>query len=255
MMRYLILSFFLFRYRCAYVCTDPSLGMWVSAKRETGTSPPPELSHSSSPHVMDHQEILAVHSLLHLIYHRNKNQHRRAKWWKWLSALKRTALDLGSTESVTNASAYRQHLASHLVPRCYLYVGSTLEAPSIRLISGDQTDLASAFSTVVADNQFGTLGIVLLAALARLGKATGVELGIDARVSPATERVIAVTSIEEDRGERVSRDQAEALPEPSEAPLSKEVARPLKSKPRDQHSKKASKRKKNAIDDLFSGLL
>lgn len=103
---------------------------------------------------------------------------------------------------------------------------------------------------MVADNQFGTLGIVLLAALARFGKATGVELGIDARVFPAKEQAAAVTPIEEDRGERVRRDQAEALPEPREAPPAKKAARP-----RDQHPKKASKRKKNAIDDLFSGLL
>lgn len=82
-------------------------------------------------HVMDHQEILAVHSSLHLIYHRNKNQHQRAKWWKWLSMLKRTALNLGSADSAKRASAYRQHLASHLAPRCHLYVTSTLTILSL----------------------------------------------------------------------------------------------------------------------------
>lgn len=80
---------------------------------------------------MDHQEIRAVHSLLHLIYHRNKNQHQRAKWWKWLSLLKRTALDLGSTDSINGVSVHRQHLALHLVPRCYLYVASTLKILSL----------------------------------------------------------------------------------------------------------------------------
>lgn len=28
--------------------------------------------------------------ITHLIYHHNKNQHRAAKWWKWLAMLKRT---------------------------------------------------------------------------------------------------------------------------------------------------------------------
>lgn len=152
-------------------------------------------------------------------------------------------------------AAFGLAFGSTMLPVCRIDPGSSPFVLFLVTLQKTQTDLASAFSTVVADNQFGTLGIVLLAALARLGKATGVELGIDAQVFPATERATAVASIEEDRGERVCRDQAEALPEPNEAPPSKKVARPLKSKPRDQHSKKASKRKKNAIDDLFSGLL
>src|SRR6266516_1030955 len=34
-------------------------------------------------------ELLQVHSLLAQIWHRNKNQHRGQKWWKWLSVLRR----------------------------------------------------------------------------------------------------------------------------------------------------------------------
>jgi ribonuclease MRP protein subunit RMP1 len=62
---------------------------------------------------MDSQEILAIHSILHLIFHRNKNQHHGAKWWKWLSVLKRATLDLAR-------SGAQGHLA-HIVPRCYVY--------------------------------------------------------------------------------------------------------------------------------------
>lgn len=71
---------------------------------------------------MDHKEILAVHSLLHMVYHRNKNQHKRSLWWKSLSMLKRIALDLASRSSEPRADAYRLHLAQHLAPKCYLYV-------------------------------------------------------------------------------------------------------------------------------------
>lgn len=71
---------------------------------------------------MDTQEIQAVHAVLHLISHRNKNQHQRAKWWKWLSRLKRTAVELGSQNAgVAIPAAYKQYLSMHLVPRCYLY--------------------------------------------------------------------------------------------------------------------------------------
>lgn len=117
-----------------------------------------------------------------------------------------------------------------------------------------RTNFARAFSTVVADNQFATLGIVLLAALARLVKATGIDLEMNAGVHSTTKKAITVTSIEEDRGERLCRDQPGALPAPSDAPLSKKAARPSENKPRDQRTKKTSRRKKNAIDDLFSGL-
>jgi hypothetical protein len=40
------------------------------------------------------QELLQVQSLLARIWHRNKNQHRGQKWWKWVSVLKRSMRDL-----------------------------------------------------------------------------------------------------------------------------------------------------------------
>lgn len=70
---------------------------------------------------MDSEEVRAVQSILHLIFHRNKNQHTRAKWWKWLSMLKRTTSDLarpGLTPAV--AESYRQHLARNLIPKAYV---------------------------------------------------------------------------------------------------------------------------------------
>ncbi|KAJ5752342.1 hypothetical protein N7520_009259 [Penicillium odoratum] len=170
---------------------------------------------------MDQQEISAVHTVLHLIYHRNKNQHQRAKWWKWLATLKRTTLDLGSLDS-TAVERYQQHLAVHLIPRCYL-----------------------AFSTVVAENQFATLGIALLAALSRLAKATGADRKLKSQSRQIKQKVIVSTPTE-DWGERIRRDD---LPEPSQVFMERE--RPLKGK---TVKPKTAKRKKNAIDDLFSGL-
>lgn len=78
------------------------------------------LQPSQNPHdyyIMDSQEILAVHSILHLIFHRNKNQHHRTKWWKWLSILKRATLDL----TRSNAVESQKHLATYVIPRCYMY--------------------------------------------------------------------------------------------------------------------------------------
>ncbi|KAJ5491596.1 hypothetical protein N7539_003163 [Penicillium diatomitis] len=198
---------------------------------------------------MDAQEIRAVHDILHLVYHRNKNQHRHAKWWKWLSQLKRTALDLGSRESTKVAVAvspsHREYLSTHLIPRCYL-----------------------AFSTVVAENQFMALGIVLMATLSRFAKAAGIKLKekVEKRPNPkAPVKKIssAAPAPVEDRGERVSRADLGAV---ASSELETEVAKPKgKAKkssmtvdePAAAPAKKLkkTKKKKNAIDDLFSGLL
>ncbi|OQE43697.1 hypothetical protein PENCOP_c003G07288 [Penicillium coprophilum] len=187
---------------------------------------------------MDSKEILAVHSTLHLIFHRNKNQHRRTKWWKWLSILKRATLDLAR-------SGVKSHLANHIIPRCYI-----------------------AFSTVVADNQFSTLGIVLLAALARLSKITGVSHQL--KVQPvASKAKIAPVVPKEDLGERIRRIDDAPLSRPvkilqSDAKISEvskpskvsKEKKPTKSPTEDSILKTTSKKKKkkNAIDDLFSGL-
>ncbi|KAJ5921557.1 hypothetical protein N7466_009883 [Penicillium verhagenii] len=176
---------------------------------------------------MDYQEISAVHTLLHLIFHRNKNQHQRAKWWKWLATLKRTTLDLKSLDSAA-VERYQQHLAQHLLPRCYL-----------------------AFSTVVAENQFATLGIALLAALARLAKATGADRKIKLRCRARMQKVLIRDPIE-DRGERICRDDQVRVEAPSQSSKT-ERERPVKEKKKSTKSK-STKRKKNAIDDLFSGL-
>ncbi|KAJ5675893.1 hypothetical protein N7462_008790 [Penicillium macrosclerotiorum] len=185
---------------------------------------------------MDQQEILAVHAMLQLIYHRNKNQHRRAKWWRWLSLLRRTTLDLGSQHMAAPAvSSYRQHLASYLIPKCYL-----------------------AFSSVVADNQFSTLGVVLLAALSRASKAMAIKFERGVRPQPSVTQNLNATSSGEDRGERVIRGDVESLPEPNQTRqmLPKTVQNSAIDKiPNRKGMKKTSKRKKNAIDDLFSGLL
>lgn len=73
-----------------------------------------------------------VYMTLHLVYHRNKNQHRNSKWWKWLSILKRSTLKLamdveeldndidGTIESRIKTRA--RYLLSEVVPKCYLYV-------------------------------------------------------------------------------------------------------------------------------------
>lgn len=60
--------------------------------------------------------------ILHLLFHRNKNQHRQATWWKWLSMLRRCLakliIELGSPDPVDTLTRTR-FMINFLLPRCY----------------------------------------------------------------------------------------------------------------------------------------
>ncbi|KAF9892201.1 hypothetical protein FE257_002607 [Aspergillus nanangensis] len=202
---------------------------------------------------MDADKLFLVHSMLQLIFHRNKNQHGKSKWWKWLSILKRTTLKLANSleygEPGPSAHVYRGYLATQVVPKCYL-----------------------AFSTVVADGQFSTLGTVLLATLSRLAKVTRIDRELKARQTQRPRAQIPA------RGTPKGEDVGEVLSRPIES-TSKEVMNPsgarashgssksrqgvgevgLKKKKEnssvDSRNPKKKRRKVDAIDDLFDGLL
>ncbi|KAL4944742.1 hypothetical protein BDV06DRAFT_76119 [Aspergillus oleicola] len=208
---------------------------------------------------MDEDELLRIHSILHLIFHRNRNQHGRTKWWKWLSILKRTVWELAISSnpgdkggSRSSAEHSRRYLANRILPRCYV-----------------------AFSVVVADAQFSTLGTVLLATLAQLSKITGIDKELKARprIEPSHDLVSSprMESVKEkeDIGETLSRPAD--VPDLDRSSNPKKAARSVvgdtgritsskdsaakvsdTAKPKE---KKEKKKGKNAIDDLFSGLL
>lgn len=35
------------------------------------------------------EELRALHTMLHLLFHRNKNQHRRSAWWRFFAGFRR----------------------------------------------------------------------------------------------------------------------------------------------------------------------
>lgn len=108
---------------------------------------------------------------------------------------------------------------------------------------------------MIAENQFSTLGIVLLATLSRFAKATGIKIEEETPQRPQMKKTQSAPPTE-DRGERVSRADIGVMSSSEQAPqVSQKV-------PEKSTSDKASaikrtkktKKKKNAIDDLFSGL-
>ena len=63
-----------------------------------------------------------VHRTLHLLHHRNRNQHRRAHFWKWLSMTKRCVGSL-ITELEANDKSRSEarilYIKDIILPNCY----------------------------------------------------------------------------------------------------------------------------------------
>lgn len=123
----------------------------------------------------------------------------------------------------------------------------------------NHTDLRlRTFSTVIADNQFSTLGIVLMAALARLSKVTGISREMKVQTAAGKAKKASPVDVKEDLGERIRRVDDAPMTRPVKASQSADEKVFSKEKPeKDRSSSKSgkkTKKKKNAIDDLFSGL-
>lgn len=217
---------------------------------------------------MDCEEILAVHRTLHLIFHRNKNQHRKSKWWKWLSMLKRVTSNIArslenpplSPGMTSLAEVYRQYLASHIAPRCYLYVCCNVYLNNfIFPVLLVHANVVRAFSTIVADTQFSALGTVLVCALSRLTKATGIDR--DMKTQSSQKRLVRASSPNaisgrEDVGEVIHRTENTVFTHRTyhkSEPVDRSASTSTESTRLETTKKK--RRRKNAIDDLFDGLL
>ncbi|KAK2743085.1 hypothetical protein FQN55_007536 [Onygenales sp. PD_40] len=212
----------------------------------------------------------AIHTSLHLLYHRNKNQHRNTKWWKWLSMLRRATADLTrEVERFEKDDDDDDEGAREIVLR-----------------------RMGAFSTVVADTQFSALGVVLIASLAQVSQA--VRAGESYSSSPpdtADDVMAAAPSHRVDVGEVVKRSAytpvlvgsalgktgaggigsslsgVEGEGETGRTKRERSVVERLeregkrgegrereKGKEKEKEKKRKKKKKGNAIDDIFGGL-
>jgi ribonuclease MRP protein subunit RMP1 len=95
-----------------------------------------------------------------------------------------------------------------------------------------------------------------MAALARLAKITGISREMKVQIAAGKIKAASPVVVKEDLGERIRRVDDAPMTRPvktsqSEKPVSKE--KPEKDRSTSKSTKKM-KKKKNAIDDLFSGL-
>ncbi|TAQ83712.1 hypothetical protein B7494_g7963 [Chlorociboria aeruginascens] len=215
-------------------------------------------------------ELKSLSQILQLFHHRNKNQHRVARWWHPFSELRRCVaklvVELGQSlegaereggkkgmgkegeeeeeEVVVVVMMQRvKFLEDFLIERCFL-----------------------AFSTLMADSQFAALGLLLMGALARLRTVVGVLSAEEHGKGPGQEEREVVGGGEVGRlgdglgdedvdfGQKIAREGVEGVRKGKRVLASEEeggvaVEMPSK-KPR-----KKKRKKRDEFDDLFAGLV
>lgn len=228
-------------------------------------------------------------SIFHLTHHRNHNQHRRSLWYRHFSVLRR---QLGRLlEDYTELARIPDtHLGKH---RKKQQDQHTLDAIQQRLNFWQDVLVPKAhhaFSQLAADGRFAVLGVVLLAALAQICSILGLTSSYEEMGQAEVEQVLNQFAQEQwprkapldDKRSQMSEgeDFGFAIPRTDHTPRSddtflpgamsdKPQAQPVESadleqppleqappsemKTSSKREPKMKKRKKNAIDDLFSG--
>ncbi|KAK7539031.1 hypothetical protein IWX49DRAFT_90569 [Phyllosticta citricarpa] len=132
---------------------------------------PSKTSSAGQPRLKPHEiaEFKTFNDIMHLLHHRNLNQHRQSIWWRSFSTFRREMLHLVSEYDAVNSSktaakktskrvmARVEHWRSSMVPKWYL-----------------------AFTSVIASNQFSAIGLALMAILARVSHCLGITAAYEA---------------------------------------------------------------------------
>lgn len=237
---------------------------------------PPTLSSS------DIDELSTTRDLCNLLFYRNKNQHRRSAWWASLNTFRREL----------------HRLVDELEGLGYHSSGDTSKKTKVKVLPGMVERVEArlrfwrdaavmrwhhAFGQLVADSQFGVIGLVLMAALGRACAVTGVTASLVRVGEERLRRALAEAAAsraaripesfvtgadeqeEEDMGQVVERGDVEMSGrESSEAApaheattrkgnesLSEKDIRTGKQRQSRMKMVKKKKKKGNFIDDLF----
>ncbi|RFU25992.1 hypothetical protein B7463_g10355, partial [Scytalidium lignicola] len=158
----------------------------------------------------------AVHDLLNLANHRNKNQHRLSKWWKEFSQLRRHVSKLISELSDPELRFVHESTAPKKKPKKEKQDRGKESRDKVELRVEFLEDVLipkcyMAFSNVVADNQYSTLGLLLIGCLARIQKAIRPLRRVEEVKTVVDDIPLPSKTDEIDLGERVRRDQADVL--------------------------------------------
>lgn len=177
--------------------------------------------------------------ILHLIYHRNKNQFRRTKWWTQFAILHRRCwkmirdLESGETEQFLGTVKF---LKKKLIPSAY-----------------------RSFHNVLAQGQFVTLGLAIITLLARINQLLQSSNLVEENTNKAKPATLVDDKMDLDVGEMLSREDFEKevvtkkrSRETTDAPAT--TSSDVSSSSSKENKKKKSKKQKkgsSAIDDIF----
>ncbi|KAF2404153.1 hypothetical protein EJ06DRAFT_578854 [Trichodelitschia bisporula] len=156
-------------------------------------SAPPPLSSLTEAQTT---ELLNTTRILHLLHHRNKNQHRAQPWWRHFNMFRRQTTSLLTELSPVPKTTTKSPPTSKPKPTKAAPSGSkakpkapktrSLLPSEVRALTAERQERAEArlrlwtevlvprwwkaFSQLVAGPQYGAVGVVLLAVLGRVGR-------------------------------------------------------------------------------------
>ncbi|KUJ20163.1 uncharacterized protein LY89DRAFT_716595 [Mollisia scopiformis] len=246
---------------------------------------PQTLSSPPSPTTIAKQELTSITQILQLTHHRNKNQHRLAKWWKPFSVLRRNISELlAEVDALETAEKFSTG------EKGGRYVRDAREVVERRVEFVEVWVLEKAFvafSTVVKDLQYASLGLLLLGMLAKikavirpLGRekmedeeeveveTDGPEQFTDASGDPQEKQDLGEVVRREElagvlREEEKDEEEVDVVlktPKPketkNEVKIASESEVETQAKKRSKEEKKKKKRKRgDAFDDLFDSII
>ncbi|PBP17443.1 putative Ribonuclease MRP protein subunit RMP1 [Diplocarpon rosae] len=234
------------------------------------------------------QDLQKLSHLLHLTHHRNKNQHRLAKWYKPFSQLRRQLLKLiAEAEVLETALKFSTSSVPAKIEERELgrgkekgkYVKGAEETVGIRVRFLEELVVPkcfTAFSNVVADGQYAALGLFLVATLASvqtvMRRLVRSEVGsaklLDEEYAPKSARDLGANLTEVDLGEAVTREDVMnadnvVTPEPGKEKKKKRWKEPMVDigdeyeleTPPKKRAKTKRKKGGDAFDIMFAGLI
>ncbi|SCV04611.1 LAMI_0H17524g1_1 [Lachancea mirantina] len=184
------------------------------------------------------------HRVIRLLYHRNKNQHRKSIWWAQFNQLKRCVSNvIAVIERGKSSSAKKRKELCSLVGR----------------FTGRQAGkFYYSFNGIISLGQFVTLGIVLVGILARVYDLfLRIEKELDLESSKKADESVGFACprmSEQDLRRLTVEDFGEEIAETlsTNKPVIQETGqRNPETEIKQKKKKKKGQRKKSAIDDIF----
>jgi ribonuclease MRP protein subunit RMP1 len=209
------------------------------------------------------QQLQNLYHIVHLVYHRNKNQHRRSLWWRHLNSFRRDLRTLSAAAAPTDDPPAPSRPADPTdggdpaaPPPAARPPPPPPLPPSLRpLLRRWARDRVprwrAAFGGILAERRFVAVGLVLLAALAQAADVLGVRGMME---EDARERAAGVPGREAaDVEGSVGRGEGVDLGVVVERGAVEAGGVEVETK-RTEGRKRRKRRKGNVIDDLFDEL-